>query len=303
MLEKPKIKKVDKQEKQIPNNIEQLIEYYGLENVWTYMEGIIDYINKLKNDSQEANDIINQLNAKVGTLEKTTCKQIIKNLSTAGWYRVAFLGASKGAYGLATVINISRKYDNNNNEAMVLAISLAHNKAKIKNLNTVKNSNLITKARIVYDTDQKVYFEIYYEGSNNNYIYIDTTEKENLKLLDFKETNSGVTVLKEETFFEYGQELELEQMGCGGNWNNKLIQRYNSICTISANGQELGIGAPTGAPKYGTLITLNPRHLTAENYSITQIYIPSNPEIYGFYIRKNNRDWSHFTGAKVTAIS
>lgn len=97
--------------------------------------------------------------------------------------------------------------------------------------------------------------------------------------------------------------LVIESMGCGGNWNNKLIQKYSSICTISANNQELGIGAPTGSNKYGTLITLNPRKLVEENYSITQMYIPSNPERNGIYVRKNSRDWLHINGSMVKAIT
>ncbi len=46
MLEKPKRKKVDRQEQQMPDNIEQLIQYYDLDNIWQYIEKIIDYINE-----------------------------------------------------------------------------------------------------------------------------------------------------------------------------------------------------------------------------------------------------------------
>ena len=48
MLEKPKRKKIDKQELQMPDNIEQLIQYYDLNNVWEYIEKIIDYINGME---------------------------------------------------------------------------------------------------------------------------------------------------------------------------------------------------------------------------------------------------------------
>lgn len=46
MLEKLKRKKVSKQEKQMPQNIEQLIQMYGLNDLWEYIDQIVDYINK-----------------------------------------------------------------------------------------------------------------------------------------------------------------------------------------------------------------------------------------------------------------
>lgn len=46
MLEKPNRKKIDKRDGNRPTNIEQLIEKYDLEKVWTYIEKIVDYINK-----------------------------------------------------------------------------------------------------------------------------------------------------------------------------------------------------------------------------------------------------------------
>lgn len=47
-MEKLKRKKVDKQEKQMPTNIEQLIKYYSLEHVWTYIDKIIDKLNEIE---------------------------------------------------------------------------------------------------------------------------------------------------------------------------------------------------------------------------------------------------------------
>ncbi len=46
MLEKPNRKKIDKQDGNRPNNIEQLIEKYDLEKIWPYIEKIVDYINE-----------------------------------------------------------------------------------------------------------------------------------------------------------------------------------------------------------------------------------------------------------------
>ena len=46
MLEIFKRKKVDKQDKQMPQSIEQLIEHYDLEKLWSTIEKIVNYINK-----------------------------------------------------------------------------------------------------------------------------------------------------------------------------------------------------------------------------------------------------------------
>lgn len=46
MLEKPIIKKIDKQDGNMPTNIEQLIQKYDLEKLWPYIERIVEYINE-----------------------------------------------------------------------------------------------------------------------------------------------------------------------------------------------------------------------------------------------------------------
>lgn len=57
MLEKPKIKRVERQEKQVPNSIEQLIEYYSLERLWPCINEIIEHINEkeISQDMSSAN--------------------------------------------------------------------------------------------------------------------------------------------------------------------------------------------------------------------------------------------------------
>lgn len=46
MLEKPNRKKISRQDKKVPEDIEQLIRAYDLDNIWDYIERIIDEINK-----------------------------------------------------------------------------------------------------------------------------------------------------------------------------------------------------------------------------------------------------------------
>ena len=47
-MEKLNRKKIDKQERQMPNSIEQLIQYYDLEHIWEYIDKIIDKINEME---------------------------------------------------------------------------------------------------------------------------------------------------------------------------------------------------------------------------------------------------------------
>lgn len=73
MLEKPNRKKIDKQDGNMPTNIEQLIQKYDLEKVWPYIEDIIENLNGINiKDLAEFIDIykdvfdINNKNVAIG---------------------------------------------------------------------------------------------------------------------------------------------------------------------------------------------------------------------------------------------
>lgn len=51
MLEKQKRRRIDKQDDTRPDNIEQLIEKYGLEELWDYLDKIVDYSNTKVDES------------------------------------------------------------------------------------------------------------------------------------------------------------------------------------------------------------------------------------------------------------
>ena len=69
MLEKQKRKNTDRRYGHLPNSIEQLIDKYGLENTWLYIDKMVDYIN--------SNDII--INQKFTDAE-TKVNEIEENL-------------------------------------------------------------------------------------------------------------------------------------------------------------------------------------------------------------------------------
>ena len=59
MLEKPNRKKVDRQYDGKPDNIEQVIEKYGLETIWSYMADIVDSTNQNTQVIDNLSNIIN----------------------------------------------------------------------------------------------------------------------------------------------------------------------------------------------------------------------------------------------------
>lgn len=90
MLEEPKIKKVDKRDKQLPQNFEQLIEMYDVEKIWPHMKKVIDYIN---NDLEKI---------KVSPTKPTTNEKVWiqkgKNLFNVNQLNV--LGVSNASYSV-----------------------------------------------------------------------------------------------------------------------------------------------------------------------------------------------------------
>lgn len=68
MLEEPKIKKVDKRDKQLPQNFEQLIEMYDVEKIWPYILKTVKEVNinseTIEKSSETLNGEINKINNK-----------------------------------------------------------------------------------------------------------------------------------------------------------------------------------------------------------------------------------------------
>lgn len=112
MLEKLNIKKVDKQEKQIPNSIEQLIQYYDLEKIWFYIENIIENIQSIEiaedkkiafNIEYETGRIIDEKKEygkviNIGPLPNTDLKTIAHGLTNVTYTKIEGVAISKGIY-------------------------------------------------------------------------------------------------------------------------------------------------------------------------------------------------------------
>lgn len=63
-------------------------------------------------------------------------------------------------------------------------------------------------------------------------------------------------------------------------------------------------GYPTGAYKYGTLITINPYQSSTYTYDIVQIYVPDAPAFHGIYFRTyTSKNWIKISGETVVSTS
>lgn len=92
----------------------------------------------------------------------------------------------------------------------------------------------------------------------------------------------------------------------GTSFNDVALSAESSAYTVNAEtfqNNELP-GYPSGAYKYGTLITINPSQSLVEKWDIVQIYVPDRPTVNGIYFRTHtNRDWLKISGEAVAPTS
>ena len=94
-------------------------------------------------------------------------------INTVGWYRV-YESASTNADGRNTILlNISRDYNNLNNESYTLFINLCFGGAKsINQVSGWFNNQAITKIRVLYKNNAVSYIDIYYNTTTNNNVWV-----------------------------------------------------------------------------------------------------------------------------------
>mgnify|MGYP003292128733 CR=1 FL=1 len=109
---------------------------------------------------------------KVNGNKVVTENLVSKTLNSAAWYRVACLSTPSSAYGGNFIVSIGTVYSNNSNTASILSINITYNKAKITQLSGLVNANSVTQARVVQDSDGKIYLEIYYSIATSNQVTI-----------------------------------------------------------------------------------------------------------------------------------
>lgn len=118
----------------------------------------------------------------VGNLNEAMQDQLDKiqttsraGLSQAGWYRVAVyespsLDSVRGDRANITELTIKRNFSISNNEYHLLRLRSVYNSQEIISLDSKSNTQLITKARMTYETGEtnKAYLEIYYNSNLSN---------------------------------------------------------------------------------------------------------------------------------------
>lgn len=93
------------------------------------------------------------------------------SLSSVGWYRFATSSTANNLGG-TYMFFIRRSYTISNNEAYIISCIVDHGKVHWNLLNGHANTRLITQVRCTYTNDSTIYFDLYYNGSAQNSVYI-----------------------------------------------------------------------------------------------------------------------------------
>ena len=142
MLEEPKIKKVDKRDKQLPQNFEQLIEMYDIEKIWPFILKTIQFINKeIPEDFKEL-------------IEKYELEDILKFFNSASKI-MDFNASGKG-------MAIGKVSEENSLEVALSSIFTKN----VQRENSTPNTDTYFRA-IRTDTGTEVYFGVGSGGVNH----------------------------------------------------------------------------------------------------------------------------------------
>ena len=169
-------------------------------------------IPPLVTDSIQTGDIDASGDVTVGGVLDVTNRRCYANLSSAGWYRALNVtgGFGGGVRSFVVDINITRSYDNTNNEAHCVKLLCVYNGNSIFT-NEVSKSNALIIDKIRYNNDSggNGFLDIHYAGSVTNETSVDFTvhvnpqsqERFTVRPLDpVADSPSGETVVKEYTF-------------------------------------------------------------------------------------------------------
>lgn len=148
---------------------------------------------------------------KINVQDQIDSKEIFRGyklLNSEGWYKIFRFGASnsekiQGIYGDTILLQLSQDYSNKGSEAIQMAITIGSpDKVDFNILSMVKNTNILTHVRIVYDTvDACNYLEVRYASTTENgvsyKVYFNSTKNidENIAGLDFEPINSSREVV------------------------------------------------------------------------------------------------------------
>lgn len=94
-----------------------------------------------------------------------------KSISSAGWYRFATSTVANDGGG-TYMFFIRRSYTNSNNEAYIISCIVDHGKVHWSLLNGHANTRLITQVRCTYTNNSTIYFDLYYNGTVSNTVYV-----------------------------------------------------------------------------------------------------------------------------------
>lgn len=93
------------------------------------------------------------------------------NLSAKGWYRFATATRADNTGGNCLFF-ITRTYNNTNNESYIVAANITFNQCTFTQLAGKANTQLITEIRCTFENNGTMYFDLYYNGTVNNQVFV-----------------------------------------------------------------------------------------------------------------------------------
>lgn len=124
--------------------------------------------------------------------------QNIKYISTVGWYRIACQKGVNGGFGIPYILLLNSQYNNNSNCSYVVNIAISNGNADLRVGAAAGAYRNIEKVRIVKESDNFYYYEVYISNVRGNYFAYDFLgyESNEFKIINFEASPLTGTVIK-----------------------------------------------------------------------------------------------------------
>jgi hypothetical protein len=122
----------------------------------------------------------------------------VKYISTAGWYRIACQKGVNGGNGFPHILLLNSQYNNKTNCSYVVNIAISYGKADLRVGAAAGAYRIIEKVRIVKESDNFYYYEVYISnGRGNNFTYdFLGYESNQFEIINFEASPLTGTVIK-----------------------------------------------------------------------------------------------------------
>jgi hypothetical protein len=121
-----------------------------------------------------------------------------KYISASGWYRIACQKGVKGGIGIPHILLLKSQFDYNSNCSYVVNIAISYGNADLRVGAAAGADRIIEKVRIVKESDNFYYYEVYISnGRGNNFTYdFLGYESNKFEIINFEASPLTGTVIK-----------------------------------------------------------------------------------------------------------